>query len=250
MQDGYTGDIGDFSKLGLLRQLRCDELSIGVNWYRTPYHDLGKHTAYLKKEEFCCCDRELCRALKEIVDSGRRQVAALEGLLPDTAKFYSPPLVSDVPRDQRQIEREAWHTQALKHLGSCDIIFVDQDNGLMVPSAQGTPQSNKFVLASELADYYRGGASVIYYQHKARRPDDFYIQQHRQLLAPEAFSGVFPGAMGLGLKFTKTSQRYYFFFLQPRHRAAVCASVARMMETPWRAHFELLLPSQFEAASI
>ena len=35
MQNRYTGDIGDFGKLGLLRQLSRTGLSIGVNWYRT-----------------------------------------------------------------------------------------------------------------------------------------------------------------------------------------------------------------------
>ena len=36
MQDRYTGDIGDFGKLGLLRVLQAQGLTIGVNWYLTP----------------------------------------------------------------------------------------------------------------------------------------------------------------------------------------------------------------------
>ncbi len=36
MQNRYTGDIGDFSKLGLLRVLHAARLSIGLNWYLTP----------------------------------------------------------------------------------------------------------------------------------------------------------------------------------------------------------------------
>lgn len=36
MQNRYVGDIGDFGKLGLLRQLHKTGLSIGVNWYLTP----------------------------------------------------------------------------------------------------------------------------------------------------------------------------------------------------------------------
>lgn len=36
MQDRYTGDIGDFGKLGLLRVLQEQNLLIGVNWYLTP----------------------------------------------------------------------------------------------------------------------------------------------------------------------------------------------------------------------
>ena len=55
MQDRYTGDIGDFGKLGLLRQLTSTGLSIGVNWYRTPdetHNSDGLHIDYLQKEEF------------------------------------------------------------------------------------------------------------------------------------------------------------------------------------------------------
>ena len=33
MQNRYTGDIGDFGKLGLLRVLQESGLTIGVNWY-------------------------------------------------------------------------------------------------------------------------------------------------------------------------------------------------------------------------
>ena len=47
MQNRYTGDIGDFSKLGLLRALSNAGLSIGLNWYLTPnetHNEDGKHT--------------------------------------------------------------------------------------------------------------------------------------------------------------------------------------------------------------
>lgn len=51
MQDRYTGDIGDFGKLGLLRILESQGLTIGINWSRTPdedHNDDGKYTKYLK----------------------------------------------------------------------------------------------------------------------------------------------------------------------------------------------------------
>ena len=47
MQNRYTGDIGDFGKLGLLRVLQDAGFSIGVNWYLTPdenHNQDGKHT--------------------------------------------------------------------------------------------------------------------------------------------------------------------------------------------------------------
>ena len=81
MQDRYTGDIGDFGKLGLLRQLASTGLSIGVNWYRTPdetHNSDGLHIGYLQKKEFRSCDPALWSALGQIVSSGKREIAALE----------------------------------------------------------------------------------------------------------------------------------------------------------------------------
>ncbi len=42
MQDRYAGDIGDFGKIGLLRALRVQGLSIGVNWYLVETMDAEK----------------------------------------------------------------------------------------------------------------------------------------------------------------------------------------------------------------
>lgn len=98
-------------------------------------------------------------------------------------------------------------------------------------------QEVKAVLPCELAEYFCNGVSVIYYQHKARRLDSFYIEQHKQLLS----SGSFPGAVGRGLKFATTSQRYYFFIIQPKHEEIVSACIREMMETPWNKHFRMIL---------
>lgn len=237
MQNRYTGDIGDFGKLGLLRQLRVTGLRIGVNWYLVPdenHNNDGRHIDYLKKDSFRFCDELLWRQLGKIVDSGTRRVRALEesGILP--ASYYSRPLdFSGAAKPTRNVLRWEWHCRAAEKLRGCDVIFVDPDNGLIVPSANGTPKSNKFVLPQELAEYYRSGASVIYYQHKARLPDNFYLAQHKELLN----SGAFPGATGTGLKFISTSQRYYFFIVQPQHTARVESALANMMKTDWARYF-------------
>ena len=79
MQNRYTGDIGDFGKLGLLRQLSQTGLSIGVNWYLTPdetHNGDGRHIGYLKNDAFRICDEQLWSALGQIVDSGKRKVSA------------------------------------------------------------------------------------------------------------------------------------------------------------------------------
>ena len=153
------------------------------------------------------------------------------------AFFYSRVLdFTGADKTERQMLRCEWHNRAMQQLQNCDIIFVDPDNGLIVPSADGTPKSNKFVLPFELSEYYRAGASVIYYQHKARRSDEFYIEQNNQLVE----SGGFFGAKSLGLKFRTTSQRYYFFLVQPSHAEAMVRCIEQMISTPWKNHFEIL----------
>ena len=240
MQNRYTGDIGDFGKLGLLRQLSRTGLSIGVNWYLTPdetHNGDGRHTGYLKDDAFRACDEQLWSVLGEIVGEGKRQVSALER--PDIlqASFYSRILdFTGTDKAERQMLRWEWHNRAIQQLQNCDIVFVDPDNGLIVSSADGTPKSNKFVLPFELAEYYRTGASVIYYQHKARRPDEFYMAQNKQLIV----SGAFPDAGNLGLKFKTTSQRYYFFLMKPQHADIITHCVKQMIRTPWKNHFIVL----------
>ena len=204
MQDRYTGDLGDFSKLGILRVLQKAGLSIGLNWYLTPdetHNSDGKYVKYLCQEAFKACDEA----------SGKTKA-------------------------ERESFRRDWHKRAVAALSGNDIICVDPDNGLIVPSAAGKPKENKYVLENELADYYKQGSSVIYYQHKARKPDDFYICRHRELIE----SPCFPGAKGLALKFKTTSHRYYFFILQPRHQEIVEKAINEMLTTPWKEHFRRL----------
>lgn len=239
MQNRYVGDIGDFGKIGLLRYFE-HEFSIGVNWYLTPdetHNGDGRHIGYLQKNEFRLCDQQLWDELKRIVDLGKRQVSELERPEILQAKFYRQILdFRGIAKNERDVQRREWHTMAMQKLQGCDIVFADPDNGLMVPSALGTSKGNKFVLPFELAEFYRCGASVIYYQHKARRPDEFYVMQNHQLIE----SGAFPFATGLGLKFKTTSQRYYFFLMQPRHTAAIRQVVNRIIASPWGNHFDML----------
>ena len=240
MQNRYAGDIGDFGKLGLLRALQTDGLSVGVNWYLTPdesHNSDGRYVQYLRKNSYRDCDDSLWDALKVIVDSGDRSVFSLQesGIL--EAAFFSELLdFSGRTKPERDAARQDWHRKALNALSGVDVVFADPDNGLLVPSAVGTAKENKFVKLEELQDYYRQGSSVVYYQHKARRPDAFYTEQHRRLL--QRFGAE--DSLGFGLKFVTTSQRYYFFIMQPQHKLSVSSAVHHMLDTPWNNHFDYL----------
>ena len=240
MQDRYTGDIGDFSKLGLLRALQAVGLSIGLNWYLTPdetHNGDGRHVGYLRQDEFRTCDEELWLALRNIVDSGNRRVEQLENEHILEATFFHDRLnFAGKAKPERARRRHEWFARSLATMAERDLVFVDPDNGLIVPSATGRPKEIKYVLRDELASYYSQGSSVVYYQHKARRKDGFYIQQHNGLVG----GSDFPDATGLILKFTPVSQRYYMFIIQPQHRVAIKQAVNGLLSTDWSKYFQLL----------
>ena len=242
MQDRYTGDIGDYGKLGMLRYLAAAGPRVGVNWYRTPdedHNEDGKFIQYVQasgQTSYRPYDPPLWDALAQIVNSGQRRVESLETPAILDAVFFNEHLdFSNVPFREREEKRADWHSRALAALDGCEIVFVDPDNGLMVPSARRSKKANKYVLPEELFDYYRQGASVVYYQHKARRQDGFYTDQHNKLLQDERIQD----AEGLGLKFTRTSPRYYWFLLRPEHAETVRQCVASLLAGPWGDCFEL-----------
>ena len=234
MQNRYTGDIGDFSKLGLLRRLRATGLTIGLNWYLVPdenHNSDGRHTKYLEKDTFRALDPQLFDELKEIVEHKERIISEMEKPEVLDAVYYSELLVI-LNRNDRSRIRQEWHEKALSSLDGLDLICMDPDNGLIVPSAVGTRKENKYAYPVEIFDYYEQGSSVICYQHKARKKDDFYQKRFADLI------NSIPGADGLLLKFKTTSQRYYMFVLQPAHAAIVRKAVEEMLETEWNEHFK------------
>ncbi|WP_165056161.1 MULTISPECIES: hypothetical protein [unclassified Adlercreutzia] len=240
MQNRYAGDIGDFSKLGILRALQAEGLSIGLNWYLAPdetHSGDGRHVRYLDQDKYRECDEKLWVELGLIVKSNRRKVGYMENNRVLKATFFSDCLdFAGRKRPERLACRSEWFRKSLAMMAGKDVVFVDPDNGLVVPSAMGRPKENKYVLPSELASYYAQGSSVIYYQHKARRKDPFYVQQLDSLLGSQAF----PGASGLALKFKPTSQRYYMFLVQPQHRETVERAVNNLLSTAWGEHFCML----------
>ena len=240
MQNRYAGDLGDFGKLGLLRVLQASGLSIGLNWYLSPdekHNDDGRFVQYLNDETFRSYDEQLWLELRRIVNSGQRTVSALENAhLLDAVYFADPLFASGKTSAERSAAREEWHQKALNTLSNVDIVCVDPDNGVLVPSVVGTRREIKYVKPQELADYYRQGSSVVYYQHKARIPDSVYVDRHRALIG----SPDFEKASGYGLKFTKTSLRYYFFAVQPKHKKIITEAINGMLATAWSNCFTLL----------
>jgi hypothetical protein len=240
MQDRYAGDIGDFGKFGLLRQMAKTNLVIGVNWYRT-YRDEehiinqdGKHIAYLADPEYAACDQELWLALGHIVKTNRSVEALEQENLILNACYYKELLQSS---KARSFSRADWHRKAQMALIDAELVFCDPDNGLLVPSISlASSKSEKYITEQELQDYFAFGKSVIFYNHRSRQKEDVYIKRFQEL----AKSMHFPGSIWLGMKFVRGTVRDYFFILHPMHVKAVKDAVSYMLQSEWARHFTLI----------
>jgi hypothetical protein len=62
-------------------------------------------------------------------------------------------------------------TEAQKEVAHCNLVFLDPDNGLEVPSVPVTsPLASKYATVSEISALLENGAGVILYQHGSRIP--------------------------------------------------------------------------------
>ena len=209
MQDRYAGDIGDFGKFGLLREIQKQGLSVGVNWYHTKpldaeiksdgsfKQDDGK---YIIPEKLCKCDESLASSLLTISNGDDRSIEALEraGLL--TGAIYYNDLLS-------ANEREDWHSKALKVLRDVDLVFLDPDNGMLVKSVKKkSAKSIKYAFYEDVADYVARGQSVIVYNHRSRKPEEKYFAEIYAKM--QEYTGVAVEKM-LAITFPRYSVRDY-----------------------------------------
>lgn len=238
MQNRYAGDVGDFGKLGLLRRVERSGLRIGINWYLVPdesHNNDGKHVKYLTDSAYDRCDDELRAKLATVVH-GSRSVESIEKLgLLKNATYYRA--VLDPPTAKSKLLREEWNQRALAALSSCDIVFLDPDNGLLPKSVSPhCSRARKHVTEAELAQYYHSGQSIVFYNHRSRQQVDAYLERFRRLRD----GGAFEGAQWIGLNYAGGSRRDFFFILQPRHAQVVRSSVDDLLQSGWSRRFSRL----------
>lgn len=234
MQNKYAGDVGDFGKLGLLKHIVMENLSLGVNWYLVRdenYNGDGKLISYLAKKEFFDCDNDLIDKLRPIATGDNRSVKKLEEMkfLGNTI-YYSDILESPASRD-------VWHKAAMQKLECCDIVFLDPDNGLLANGVSiSSPKSIKYVTVNELKDYYRSGKSVIFYNHRCHQKEELYLERFRKLKSESDFIN----SKWYGLKFPRGTIRDYFFIVQPHHEKLVETAINKLLFSNWQRHFQML----------
>lgn len=225
MQDHYIGDIGDYGKYGLLREVCAEAMSLAVNWYRAipkknGKQDDGKYISYLTMpQRYREYDPALFDSLYKIVKQEQnRRIERVEQEALFQAVFFSKVIGAD---------RLGWHRQALKHTQGAEVVFLDPDNGLETAKMyQADGATEKHVKWAELKDYYTRGQNVILYQHRPQMTTkDACIEslmhfQKNYLLADRVKLIEFP----------KYTNRFYFMFLHESAKTAferVCNSMVQ-----------------------
>ena len=233
MKDQYVGDIGDYTKLGLLRVIENAEFSIGVNWYYTPNDggNDGKKAGYLDSP----CDTPDTDLFKELhgIRKARKIIAIEESKLLTNVKYYNDEL--------RGINRKSWHEKALSCLCHCDVVFLDPDNGFEIGSINPNfPDGCKYVTYDETADYFiKNNASVIIYQHWWIPPEksgnyEGYIESLNKV------KKYLPASKRTDAKLlcVKAAHRDYFLILQPNHYEKITQAISVMLDTGWKTYMK------------
>ena len=206
MKNKYFGDINDYRKYGILRIL--SDLKILVCWMLTADDNRsdGKFINYLQNsKKFRHFDEHLFDTLKLTLEQQVRHTSNCETvrLIPN-ASYYSKLLTDNV------LERDIYFSELYEKAANYDLVFLDPDNGLEVHSVKkGNRNSSRYLYYEEVERLYRGGSSLMIYQHFIREERDAFIKRISGKLkiitgAPEIFH-------------LKTSNVVFFIVSTPGH---------------------------------
>ena len=174
MKHQYFGDVNDYRKFGLLRAF-ASRLRVGVCWLLTADDDGGDgelRTYLSRPKKWRRYDPELYDALARLLQDGvnRRVCLAAQWDLIPRAKYFDLTLV-DLAAARQEYFSGAW-----RQLDGCELVFLDPDNGIEVPSQPwGRRGSSKYVYWRELKAAFNLGHSVLVYQHYPRAPRDRFV---------------------------------------------------------------------------
>lgn len=227
MQDLYVGDIGDFGKYGMLREINKSNLKLAVNWYKVftqkqGKQNDGKYIDYLSlPDQYRHYDSLLFDFLhKLVVYENKRNINEIEKSHLIEADFYSESISEN---------RVHWHQNALIQTINADIIFLDPDNGLETEQMhQKGSATKKHVKKIELKDYYDRGQSVILYQH---RPQMVKKEDCIKNILDFNKNYIHSDSIYI-LEFPRYTNRFYFFFAHNSH-SEVLKQLCDSMNTHW-----------------
>ncbi|MCF8032650.1 MAG: hypothetical protein K9K66_06705 [Desulfarculaceae bacterium] len=235
MKNQYFGDVNDYLKYGLLRALMAGSAeSLLVAWALTPddgRKDGGRRSYLERPEIWARYDPPLFESLvgMDILrPEAQLSVSLIEesGLLPRTSYYRE-----EVP-DTRE-ERDAWKAGLLSAAKDVDIVFLDPDNGIEVPSKPvGRKDSSKYVTWDEIRELWNAGKSILIFQHFPREKRIPFIQRMAQELSVCMTGAGFVEAF-------RTSHVLYLLASQVSHARNFKKNVG-LIKDRWKGRIEVV----------
>ena len=180
-------------------------------------------------ESMAFCDPTLTAKLMDIhKQEHHRSISALqEENLIEGARYFDE-CVSHQKRNE-------WHQRALKALSGADLIFLDPDNGMIVPSVKDeNPKIVKYVLYEEVRDYLNQEQSILVYNHRCRIKEPLYFGKLFQRLAEK--TGILEDRIQT-VTFPRFSVRDYLAIsANEEHHVRIQTAFQNMLNGPWGEH--------------
>jgi hypothetical protein len=232
MKNQYLGDINDYRKYGLLRVLQSSGSGmLLVAWMLTPddgSRDGGRRSYLQDPGAWKRYDPELFTGLAALLRAAPAPDVSLietSALLPRTSCYSA--VVPD-----SAVERDAWRRGLLEKARDADLVFVDPDNGIEVPSKPvGRKGSSKYVTWQEIEELWRTGCSVLIYQH--------FRREIRTAFAARMVSDLREHTGARFVAAFRTSAVLYLLAAQERHTVQFREAVSRLPQR-WSGQIEPL----------
>ncbi len=191
MKDRYFGDIYDYVKYALIRQLTDPESPPTVVCWMLTEDDGrkdGRRTKYLTDpEKWSSFEPLVFEFLRhQVLELNTRSISAIErsNVLPNS-RFYSEILTDD------RTQRQQYFDQFLRFARGAGFVFFDPDNGVQVKSVKyGQRNSSKYLYWTEIGRARRADQSLLIYQHLPPKPRRPFIDQVTEMLLHVCRSGV------------------------------------------------------------
>jgi len=239
MQNRYVGDIGDYVKVAILRQLAAGK-RLGVAWWLVPdegHNNDGGHREYSRRPtEWRHFDPEPFDELSRINQQRERTVAALELHIPNAVcvRTYVPCQIQ--PWSQRPTARRDWLQNMKLQFKKCDLVFLDPDNGIAPNGLKSThKRAGKSVFINDIKELKESNQAMVIYHHHSMRKGGHDAE--RRYLAGQLNEG---GFLVLGALRAKPWSPRAFFILGADDRLwndELCNRAQRISET-WAGHID------------
>jgi len=129
------------------------------------------------------------------------------------------------------IARESWFRSLLKVVKNYDLVFLDPDNRIEVPSVKkGTKKSNKYVYLCELERIWENNKSFLFFQHFSRVNRDKFIADLTSKVKVVSYNSVIPSF--------KATNIVLFLALQPPHQKYK-EKIIRIIKEKWQDEFAI-----------